>query len=128
MQLIKFVKCFLKLFSVFEENQGFQRQNLTFEKLSETAKLPFLPPFRYPKSIQIYYQKLPKTNTNCIVSNNKSITHSITEKTQGNTSNFHYRALSNIDYQISIKSRYIARKKPSSLGWQFLNNTNKYRY
>jgi hypothetical protein len=38
----KFVKSFLKLFSVFEENQGFQDAFLTFEKFPESLKHPLL--------------------------------------------------------------------------------------
>jgi len=42
MQLRKFVKSFLKVFSFFEENQGFQNAILTFEKFPETLITPFL--------------------------------------------------------------------------------------
>ena len=42
MQLIKFVKSFLKLFSFFEENQGFPNAILTFEKFPESDFTPLL--------------------------------------------------------------------------------------
>ncbi|NBX74887.1 MAG: hypothetical protein EBQ89_11425 [Alphaproteobacteria bacterium] len=76
MQMKKFVKCFFKLFSLFEENQGFQRQNLTFEKLSETAICPFFS-IEITQILPVFHHRTNTRNTNTSqfakTSNNKFV-------------------------------------------------------